>query len=616
MILVFVCIGASTGTWAQTPTDQDCLGAIGVCDWVYSSPTLHTGSGNIPNEINSSISCLGQGETNSIWYTFTTQTAGDVNFTITPTNPAIDLDWAVFNLSTASCSEIFTNPALLVACNFNPVPGPTGANGTVGPTFNPVIPVLEGQIYAVVITAFQPGNQASGYTLDFSASTAQIFDNVAPDFSSIGQPIRCNTDTLRVFFNENVNCNQVTPASFILTGPDGAHTVNAVFNSDCNSGASYSSSYRITFSPPLTVNGQYTLTLGSGVSDLCGNTQLPATATPLLFDYAGLILDSTFSTMADCLQNNGSAGISITGGALPLVYSWTPGGQNTAVANNLYAGTYTVTVTDQNNCQITENVTVSNPVNFAVSFAQIPDTCSKGNGTITVNANGTSGPFQYQWNLPGNPTQQTISPVSGGDTLSVTVTDVDNCVINQTVIIQNLLNDSLVASFTATPNPVDILFPVTKLLNTSENYATYTWNIMGQTVTNNMNPVVELPDWGDYPVTLIVFDQNGCSDTVTDKILVRGDLYYFIPNAFTPTEDFINDTWYPRGVGFDKKSYQMTIFDRWENIVYMSGDTQQGWNGNDHKGQPCPAGIYGYKITMEGYEGKLPVFLGSLLLIR
>jgi gliding motility-associated-like protein len=184
------------------------------------------------------------------------------------------------------------------------------------------------------------------------------------------------------------------------------------------------------------------------------------------------------------------------------------------------------------------------------------------------------------------------------------------------VIIQNLLNDSLAASFTVTPNPVDILFPVTKLLNTSENYATYTWNIMGQTITDNMNPVVELPDWGDYPVSLIVFDQNGCSDTITDKILVRGDLYYFIPNAFTPTEDLINDTWYPRGVGFDKKSYQMTIFDRWENIVFMSSDTQQGWNGNDFKGQPCPAGIYGYKITMEGYEGKLPVFIGSLLLIR
>lgn len=594
---------------------QDCQGAIPVCDWKFQQDSPFTGSGNVPHEVNSSISCLGGGEINSVWYTFTTQSGGDVNFTIKPNNPLNDYDWAVFNLTSAACSDIFTDASLLVSCNFAAYPGPTGANNGPLPQNMPVIPVQAQETYVLIITNFSPNNQA-GYQLDFSASTAQIFDNIPPSLSGVGTPIRCNTDTLRLKLSENVHCSDIQTGTFTVTGPDGVHTVTGVYSSDCAAGASYSSEFRLTVSPILTVNGNYTITLNSNISDLCGNALTPANAAPLQFAYAGLILDSTFSTLADCLQNNGSAGIAITGGVQPLTYAWSPGGQTTPVAHNLYAGTYTVTVTDQNNCRVIETVKVLNPVNFAVSYIQIPDTCEKGNGTITVTANGTSAPFTYLWDLPSGAGQVTQHPVRGNTSMSVLVTDVDGCVIHDTVMVQNITNDSLLAAFTATPNPVDILFPQTKLVNNSENYATYKWTVLGETITNNPNPVITLPDWGDYPVTLYVYDINGCADTSEQKIMVRGDLYYYIPNAFTPDYNNINDTWYPRGVGFRKDSYKMIIYDRWGNIVYQSGDTDFGWDGRDTKGQPCPGGMYVYRITMEGYEGMLPVFRGSVMLIK
>ena len=61
---------------AQAPTNQDCLGAISVCQDVYVQPNSFSGSGNYPGEINGPISCLGS-EVNSVWYTFTIQTSGD-----------------------------------------------------------------------------------------------------------------------------------------------------------------------------------------------------------------------------------------------------------------------------------------------------------------------------------------------------------------------------------------------------------------------------------------------------------------------------------------------------------------------------------------------------------
>lgn len=602
-------------SFAQAPTVQDCAGAIAVCDWTFAG-NFYSGSGTYPNEVNSAISCLGNGEENSVWYTFTTQTAGDVNFTITPTNSQNDYDWAVFNITNATCADIFNDPSLIVSCNFAPTPGPTGPNGGNGPQERPVIPVQANETYVVILTNFSIQNQG-GYQLDFSPSTSQIFDNTPPQIQGVAQPIRCNTDTITMQFSENVDCASINTSSFTLTNPNGGtHQITSVVSAACAGGAPYSNTYTLHVSPPLSISGQYSLGIGStSVSDLCGNS-LTAASAPYIFNYAGLLVDSTFSTIADCLQNNGSAGIAISGGVLPITYSWSPGGQTTAVATNLYAGDYTVTAVDQNNCQVVETVTVSNPINFSIDFTQIPDTCMKGSGIINAVGNGTSGPFTYDWNLPGDNTNPTQDSLTGGDALTIQVTDVDGCVLSDTVIVANITNDSLSASFTATPNPVDILFPQTKLINTSQYYSTYTWNYLGQDITNVMNPVVELPDWGDYPVTLYVYDANGCSDTASQDILVRGGVYYYIPNSFTPDENNLNDRWFPQGVGFDRKSYQMTIFDRWGNIIYMTNNNDYGWNGHDREGKMCPAGMYAYKITLEGYEGALPVFHGSIMLIR
>lgn len=601
---------------AQSPTVQDCAGAIPVCDTVYSSSTPYSGSGNIPDEVNSSISCLGNGEQNSVWYTFTTQSGGDLSFTIFPNNASNDYDWALFNLTNASCSDIFTDASLLVSCNFAPIPGPTGANGGPLPHNRPVVPVQPNETYALIITNFSQ-TQQDGYRLSFSASTAQIFDNTPPEMLEILTPIPCNASSITLRLSENVSCSSVTTNSFTLTGPNGTtHQITGISSPNCSSGAPFSNTYTLQFSPQLADNGQYSLAVSGSITDLCGNALTAANSIPLLFDYAGLIVDSTFSTMADCLQNNGSAGISITGGLAPLTYQWSPSGQTTPIATNLYAGTYTVRVADQNNCRVTETVTISNPINFALSYTQVPDTCAKGNGTITVTATGTSGPYTFEWSTPGADTSSTLYTVTGNDSLVLRATDADGCVITDTVGVQNIQNDSIVARFVATPNPVDLLFPQTKLLNTSEHYVSYLWEYLDIQETSVLNPVITLPNWGDYPVSLTVYDQNGCYDETSTVIEVRGNVYYYIPDAFTPDGDGLNETWYPQGVGFHTNSYKMTICDRWGNIMYESHDTDFGWDGNDREGKLCPVGVYVYKITMEGFEGMLPIFHGSIMLIR
>ena len=103
-----------------------------MCQSTYSEANSPVGTGNYPDEINNAISCLGGGEVAGQWYTFTVQNSGQFCFSIVPNNLANDYDWAVFNLTNATCADIFTTASLQVSCNFSGVSGVTGANGLSG----------------------------------------------------------------------------------------------------------------------------------------------------------------------------------------------------------------------------------------------------------------------------------------------------------------------------------------------------------------------------------------------------------------------------------------------------------------------------------------------------
>src|SRR4026208_274334 len=93
---------------SQVPTEQDCLGAIPICGPVYTTPSSTFAAGNYLNE-DGPGTCLVPGEWNSLWFVFTVITSGDIAFTIIPVSPFADYDWALYNLTNASCDEIQTN---------------------------------------------------------------------------------------------------------------------------------------------------------------------------------------------------------------------------------------------------------------------------------------------------------------------------------------------------------------------------------------------------------------------------------------------------------------------------------------------------------------------------
>jgi hypothetical protein len=283
---------------AQIPTNQDCLGAIPVCQDVYSQPLSYTGDGNYDDEIGPIQSCpnrcLGP-EVNSVWYVISVQTSGLLRFQITPVNGNDDYDWSVYNLNEHECSEIYNGSLFMMSsCNaygnigFN---GPTGINTLNGGDnfcenqgqsnkWNADLPVEAGDTYVLYVSNWS--STQGGYTLDFSASTADIFDDVAAYITAIDTVRGCaGSAAINFDFNENVLCESVSAQDFTVIGPDGLHYVDACYGAGCVAGGTQEKFFSLSsFTPPITQTGTYTLTMVGDVTDLCENT---STAPPIEF---------------------------------------------------------------------------------------------------------------------------------------------------------------------------------------------------------------------------------------------------------------------------------------------------------------------------------------------
>jgi len=120
-------------------------------------------------------------------------------------------------------------------------------------------------------------------------------------------------------------------------------------------------------------------------------------------------------------------------------------------------------------------------------------------------------------------------------------------------------------------------------------------------------------DAGVYPIVLEIEDANGCKDTVMKAIKIESDYNFYVPNAFTPNDDNLNDVFYPMIHGV--KSYEISIFDRWGHKVFGSSDLSLGWDGTN-RGQPCKEGVYVWKIKVSTLGGEEKSYNGHVTLFR
>lgn len=85
--------------------------------------------------------------------------------------------------------------------------------------------------------------------------------------------------------------------------------------------------------------------------------------------------------------------------------------------------------------------------------------------------------------------------------------------------------------------------------------------------------------------------------SVSNEVGIVPAAVLYVPNAFTPNGDGLNDTFGCKGEGITE--YNLQIFDRWGNMIFESNDMRRQWDGNYHN-EIAPSGVYVYKINAKG----------------
>lgn len=121
---------------------------------------------------------------------------------------------------------------------------------------------------------------------------------------------------------------------------------------------------------------------------------------------------------------------------------------------------------------------------------------------------------------------------------------------------------------------------------------------------------------GTYAVALVVKSDHGCVDTIVRPLVVGEDFGIYVPNAFTPNEDGLNDIFRPKGFGVVK--YELQIFDRWGERIFHTKDMNEGWDGKyqGRGGDIVEEGAYTWLINVTSVFGKAHELKGHVTLIK
>lgn len=144
------------------------------------------------------------------------------------------------------------------------------------------------------------------------------------------------------------------------------------------------------------------------------------------------------------------------------------------------------------------------------------------------------------------------------------------------------------------------------------------WQLIG--TSSEVNPVFTYPNAGpgDYQACLYVMSDGGCESSLCLPLEILGEYYMYVPNAFTPNEDGINDLFGPVMMGVDPASFEFFVLNRWGETLFYTNDVDQQWNGSGVMGTHyVPNGVYSWKITVRQLDDvEIKQYTGHVTVIR
>jgi gliding motility-associated-like protein len=445
------------------------------------------------------------------------------------------------------------------------------------------------------------GSGASTYSWSTGGNTATI--TVAPSTTTTytvtgTNGVGCsNTATVTITVSSSPTINVTASPSSICSGDTSVLTASGASTYSWSTGDSTAS---ITVTPSTTTT--YTVT---GTNAGCtGTATISVTVNPL----PTVSIDPSQSSI--CI---GSSTTLIANSDIPVTsFVWSNNftGNNITIAPST-STTYSVTGTTNEGCTGTAEVTITVHPLPTIHYTTTQSHCGQSDGNIITNVTGGIPPYVYQWSNGAN--SGNLNNISAGN-YNLTVTDANGC--NNTINITLTEAPMPQANFSPKPQITTIEDPIIYFENYSTGASFYEWDFGDGNISTEYSPTYSYTNPGEYYVVLLVSDEYGCVDTVGAYIIIKEEAgTFYIPNAFTPNGNDLNELFNIKGTNINPNTFEMRIFDRWGKQLFYTIDINQGWDGT-FNGQLVKPDSYVYVIKFADLEkGEFHNLIGKVLVI-
>ena len=324
----------------------------------------------------------------------------------------------------------------------------------------------------------------------------------------------------------------------------------------------------------------------------------------------------------------GAAGAN--GSGAPYGFAWSANGvamgsTPSIMVTPAVSTNYNVVVTDQCGQAFAEVVILVNPAPV-VSISPM-DTIGCAPFEVTFNvSNPDQSVANCQWDFGNGQTSaacgaQTVVYDTPGchDVLAVFQSDLGCATaifLEDGVCVYNYPN----ADFTWSPNEITTENPVVEFTNLTPFTTQTLWDMADLGTSILPNPVFTFPDnrGNNYLVCLTIIDIHGCSDQECKVVTVDSPFAFWCPNAFTPNNNDLNETFKPVLRGHDPDDYWFAIYNRWGEKVFETRDSAEGWNGSFEGNNFYVEGeVYVWRVEVKEI-GQIDkhVFKGRVMMVR
>lgn len=330
-----------------------------------------------------------------------------------------------------------------------------------------VVANVGGPSVSAVTTSATCGNSNGSISVSASNGATPYTYTWSPNVSSTDNAANIAAGNYSVTVTDNNGCFAVTSVTVADT-PNPTLAVSDTQDATCGNdngqltveAAGGLSPYTYSWSQNTALNNNTagSLSVGTYTITVTDDNGCSAVTNGTIANIAGPTLQEGTITPASCGQADGAATVTASGGTAPYSYTWEPTtGSNNNAANNISAGAYSVTVSDNNGCEASLTLNVPNANGPTASISATASACEAGEGSATVTANGGATPYNYTWSHDATLNSNVANGLNPGAYIC-TVTDANGCIVTVDVTVPGSIPPPVISCGAITTNSVEFVW--------------------------------------------------------------------------------------------------------------------------------------------------------------